>query len=313
VFLKAGPKLREDARRFIQLLFGAPYLTPTMDEILMFQAKATAQRSADLSRQVGAVIATSSGEILATGCNEVPRAGGGINWDDVAGTERDYRDYRMGQDAAAAAKKEIVTEMLHSLQTAGWLDPSRMTETPEALAQDALFGSDRPLASTLVANLLEFGRIVHAEMSALCDAALRGISVRGGTLYCTTFPCHMCARHIIAAGIHRVVYIEPYPKSRAKRLYNRAIRVDEDREADADAVRFEAFVGVAPSRFLDLFEMVERKDRQGYSLGRTAPKGPPKSVGASSVLEDLEAGYLQSINNADWSALARLTNREASR
>ena len=310
VFLKAGPTLREDARRFIQLLFGAPYLTPTIDEFLMFQARATAQRSADLSRQVGAVIATKSGEILATGCNEVPRAGGGINWDSVAGTERDYRDYRMGQDAAAAAKKEIVTEMLQSLQSDGWLDESRMTANPEALAQEALFGESRPLAGTLVANLLEFGRIVHAEMSALCDAALRGVSVRHGTLYCTTFPCHMCARHIIAAGIERVVYIEPYPKSRAKRLYKRAIRVDEDREADADAVRFEAFVGVAPSRFLDLFEMLERKDGQGYSLQTTAPMGPPKSVGISSTLEDLEAGYLKSINNADWSGLGRLGKGE---
>jgi cytidine deaminase len=74
VFLKVGTSFREDARRFIQLLFQAPYITPTVDELLMFQARATAQRSADLSRQVGAVIATKTGEILATGCNEVPRA-----------------------------------------------------------------------------------------------------------------------------------------------------------------------------------------------------------------------------------------------
>jgi deoxycytidylate deaminase len=92
VFLKSGTSFREDIRRFIQLLFQAPYVTPTVDEILMFQARATAQRSADLSRQVGAVIATKTGEILATGCNEVPRAGGGVIWDTVAGSERDYRD-----------------------------------------------------------------------------------------------------------------------------------------------------------------------------------------------------------------------------
>jgi deoxycytidylate deaminase len=98
VFLKVGQTLRGDVRRFVQLLFHAPFITPTVDELLMFQARATAQRSADLSRQVGAVIATSRGEILATGCNEVPRAGGGVIWDEVAGTERDYRDYKLGQD-----------------------------------------------------------------------------------------------------------------------------------------------------------------------------------------------------------------------
>ncbi len=77
VFLAAGKLLREEVRRFVQLLFRAPYITPTVDESLMVQARSAAHRSADLSRQVGAVIATAKGEILATGCNEVPRAGGG--------------------------------------------------------------------------------------------------------------------------------------------------------------------------------------------------------------------------------------------
>jgi hypothetical protein len=57
VFLKAGANLRAEVRRFMQLLFRASFVTPTIDEILMFHARATSQRSADLSRQVGAVIA----------------------------------------------------------------------------------------------------------------------------------------------------------------------------------------------------------------------------------------------------------------
>jgi deoxycytidylate deaminase len=311
VFLKAGPKLRVDARRFIQLLFGAPYLTPTVDEFLMFHARATAQRSADLSRQVGAVVATKKGEILATGCNEVPRAGGGFNWDDVAGSDRDYRDYRLGQDAAAAAKKEIVTELMQALSNARWLCDEKIAQSSEALAHEALFGSDKPLAGTSVASLLEFGRIVHAEMAAICDAAMRGVSISGGTLYCTTFPCHMCARHIIAAGIHRVVYIEPYPKSRAKRLYKRALKGDEDREADADAVQFDAFVGIAPARFIDLFDMVDRKDKQGYALNPTAASNAmPKAVILGALAADLESSYLASVADADWSELGNLRNEE---
>jgi len=303
VFLKTGNSLREDARRFIQLLFQAPYITPTVDELLMFQARATAQRSADLSRQVGAVIATKTGEILATGCNEVPRAGGGVIWDEVAGTEKDYRDYKIGQDAAAGMKKEIVAELLAALSKANWFLPEKASRTPDDLANEALFIDPKPLDDTVVAGLLEFGRIVHAEMAAVCDAAMRGVSVRGGTLYCTTFPCHVCARHIIAAGITRVVYIEPYPKSRAKKLYKRAIQVDQDREADDDAVKFEAFVGIAPSRFLDLFEMVKRKDGQGYALKATAPIGGPKGVASGSLVSELESSYLRSIVDADWKKL----------
>ncbi len=77
VFLKTGQTFREDARRFIQLLFQAPYITPTVDELLMFQARATAQRSADLSRQVGAVIATKTGgywQPVATKCRALAAA-----------------------------------------------------------------------------------------------------------------------------------------------------------------------------------------------------------------------------------------------
>jgi deoxycytidylate deaminase len=312
VFLKAGPKLRDDARRFIQLLFQAPYITPNVDELLMFQARATAQRSADLSRKVGAVIATKTGEILATGCNEVPRAGGGVVWDEVADTERDYRDYKIGHDPAAAAKKEIVGQLLKALSEAEWLTPEKRASTADDLANDALFVDPKPLAGTAVADLLEFGRIVHAEMAAICDAAMRGVGVRGSTLYCTTFPCHMCARHIIAAGILRVVYIAPYPKSRAKKLYKRAIQVDQDREADSDAVKFEAFVGIAPSRFLDLFEMVKRKDSQGYALKAAATGDDgPKGVTSGSLVSELESSYLALINDADWSTLRTLSEGES--
>jgi deoxycytidylate deaminase len=312
VFLKVGTSFREDARRFIQLLFQAPYITPTVDELLMFQARAAAQRSADLSRQVGAVIATKTGEILATGCNEVPRAGGGVIWDAVAGTERDYRDYKIGQDAAAGTRKEIVAELLEALAEAGWLTEDKSARAVEDRAQDALYIDPKPLAGTTVASLLEFGRIVHAEMAAICDAAMRGVPVRGGTLYCTTFPCHMCARHIIAAGISRVVYIEPYPKSRAKKLYKRAIQVDHDREADDDAVRFDAFVGIAPTRFLDLFDMVSRKDDQGYALKTTAPTNGPKGVTYGSLVAEVESSYLSPIANADWTKLSGQRDRGGS-
>jgi deoxycytidylate deaminase len=195
---------------------------------------------------------------------------------------------------------------LKALADANWLVESRASLLPNDLAQEALYNGEKPLAGTMVASLLEFGRIVHAEMAAVCDAAMRGVSIKGGTLYCTTFPCHMCARHIIAAGIDRVVYIEPYPKSRAKDLYRRAIQVDRDRESDDDAVKFEAFVGIAPTRFLELFEMVERKDDQGYAFAPTAPQGGPKCVASGGLVSGYESEYLASIGEADWTAFQRL-------
>lgn len=75
----------------------------------------------------------------------------------------------------------------------------------------------------------------------------------GGKLYCTTYPCHNCARHIIAAGIKEVYYIEPYRKSLATRLHNDSITEDESREG---LVRILMFDGVAPRRYLDFFKML---------------------------------------------------------
>jgi len=112
--------------------------------------------------------------------------------------------------------------------------------------------------SAQIRNLIEFGRAVHAEMAALMDAARRGVAVEGCTMYVTTFPCHLCARHIVAAGITRVVYIEPYAKSRTANLYLDSIAVEQ--EADGK-ICFTPFVGVAPRQFMKLFSMNHRMSK----------------------------------------------------
>jgi deoxycytidylate deaminase len=65
-------------------------------------------------------------------------------------------------------------------------------------------------------DILEFGRMIHAEMSAISDAARLGRETKATILFSTTFPCHICAKHIVSAGIGRVVFLEPYPKSYAE-------------------------------------------------------------------------------------------------
>jgi dCMP deaminase len=48
-------------------------------------------------------------------------------------------------------------------------------------------------------------RTVHAEQNAICQAAKRGVSINGATLYCRMTPCRTCAMLIINCGIVRVV------------------------------------------------------------------------------------------------------------
>ena len=63
---------------------------------------------------------------------------------------------------------------------------------------------------------------IHAEQNAIIQAAKLGISIDGGTLYCTHQPCSMCTRIIINAGIRRVVYEQGYPDEFSLELFHEA-------------------------------------------------------------------------------------------
>lgn len=261
---RSKQRVRKSVRRFIEMVFGFPFHTPNKDEFAMYHAKSAALRSADLSRQVGASIATREGDIIAVGCNEVPRYGGGLYWTEDKG---DARDFVRGFDPATRARTEMVGEAIDRFGKNGWLAPKFRRQKVDRLVASLSTGEYRNvLKGTQLMSVLEFGRSVHAEMAALTDAARRGVQIKGATLYSTTFPCHLCARHVIAAGIERVVYIEPYPKSKAEDLYSDSIAVDKGTGAK-DRVSFEPFVGVAPRQYLELFEMLpKRKDDMGNAI-----------------------------------------------
>lgn len=265
-FLDASKDVRPQLARLVELLFGHPFRSPTRDEVAMALAFTSARRSADLSRQVGAAIVAADGEVVALGCNEVPKPRGGVYWD---GDDPDLRDYRQGSDPNAIVGRELLLEIFASLKEQGWLAPPRSDQDPGELERAArelgVFKHAR------VTSLIEFGRIVHAEMNALAAAARRGAAVQGARLYCTTLPCHGCARHLLAAGLSEVVYIEPYPKSLAAKLYAGAITLAG--KAAGDHLLFRPFTGVAPARYHELFDYGRRKDRHGY-----ATRWDPKSA-----------------------------------
>jgi deoxycytidylate deaminase len=229
-------RLSEQLSRILDLLFSCPTVSPTADEYAMFMAYAASLRSADLSRQVGAVIANSCGDIVATGANDVPRSGGGLYWP----TEDDQRDYKQGSDSNEMEKQKLVLNIMKKFQ-------------PDASKDDGVLVAEgfKLLKDTGILNITEYGRAVHAEMEAILSAARNGILIRGSTLYSTTYPCHNCAKHIVAAGISKVKYVEPYPKSYATKLHGDSIEANG--EANSTKVRFEPFVGIGPRRFVDLF------------------------------------------------------------
>jgi deoxycytidylate deaminase len=197
VFIRQEPEHRKTTAqidRFLRLVFGAIDETPAPDEHAMFLAYASSLRSADLSRQVGAVVWKDHIGVVGTGCNDVPAAGGGLYWPGAA----DQRDHALGHDANERHKRAIANEVARRVVEALGLTPEQIPQIVKACAETRLL------------DITEFGRAVHAEMDALLSCGRAGIDTIGATLFSTTFPCHNCAKHIVAAGVRRVVYIEPY-------------------------------------------------------------------------------------------------------
>ena len=68
---------------------------------------------------------------------------------------------------------------------------------------------------------------VHAEQTAIIQAAKLGVEIAGATLYCTHQPCILCAKMIVNAGVVRVVYGEGYPDAFALEIFEEAgVRVE---------------------------------------------------------------------------------------
>lgn len=51
---------------------------------------------------------------------------------------------------------------------------------------------------------------VHAEQNAIADCAKRGAACEGTKAYVTHYPCIICTRMLLAAGICEINYIEDY-------------------------------------------------------------------------------------------------------
>lgn len=108
-----GNQFQEVIRRLVEIWFGHPNRTPTFDEYAIYMAHSAALRSADLSRQVGAVL-TRGKQILSTGANECPEAHGGLYWtsqtfDPLCNNDAEAgRDYRRGIDSNRQAQLEMI-------------------------------------------------------------------------------------------------------------------------------------------------------------------------------------------------------------
>lgn len=209
--------------RAIRLLFGEP-IAPEVGEYAMYVARASRARSLAASRKVGAAIVVDDA-VIAAGYNDVPHG--------------QTPDVLEGDDTSERLKRDNVLDTVNRLRKAGLLDAEVANLSDEELtttAMGALKGGE-------LLAVIEYQRAVHAEARAIDDATVRGVSPQGGTLYVTTYPCHLCYKHALSVRLSRVEYIEPYPKSRAVSMY-----------PAGSGERLIPYAGVAPRRYIEIFD-----------------------------------------------------------
>jgi len=274
-------------RRFLDLMLGTRIVTPTAHERAMYAAYSAARNSACLSRQVGAAMTSHAGDVISTGWNDVPRAFGGLY--ETAGQnsshDKDMRCWNLsnGRCFNDEEKNYLAGTMARRLREVGLVTNENEDKVMRLIRDDSQ-----------VKNLIEFSRAVHAEMHALLNAgSSHGGFIRGGSVFVTTYPCHSCARHLVAAGIKDVYFLEPYRKSLATKLHADAITEHEDA---TDKVRIMPFDGVAPSRFLKFFSAHPggRKDQRGQMNVRPAHPVTSITLEAIPTLESFAVRALQS-------------------
>jgi deoxycytidylate deaminase len=287
--------LRTKIERFLDILFNASIHTPTREESAMYKASAAAANSACMSRQVGAAIVAEGGELISVGWNDVPRFRGGLYTEEDQFTihegklvDRDFRCFRWGGCICHnEMRRGTILEKI-----AKRIDESKLLKRGATLSDVR-----KLLEGTDVDSLTEYSRAIHAEMEAILSVAREGRhSLANSTLYVTTYPCHNCARHIVASGIRSVVYVEPYDKSLAIELHRDAVTEDPE---DRDRVVFRQYDGVAPRNYLRLFKPQSARKRDGKLI----PVDRRSAVPIFRVQLDSQALYEQKV-------IADLTEKE---
>lgn len=190
------------------------------------------------------------GQILSTGCNDVPKFGGGL-----------YNANSLQDDFRCIHQKRCSNDKHKSILEAEIESVLKDNNINAPKAKDL---ATKIINNTKAKSIIEYSRAIHAEMDAIISLArMTSSSSLGKTLYCTTYPCHNCARHVVAAGIKKVVYIEPYEKSLAMQLHADAITDSNE----PNKVAFEPFEGVAPNRYESFFKYNnKRKDKKGIAI-----------------------------------------------
>ncbi len=161
---------------------------PDTEEYFMAMAFIVSERSTCLSRKVGAVMVRDK-RVLSTGYNGAPK--GLPHCDEMGGCMR-----------RGEIHPPYIDIFLNEYKEDEEVDKEKMLES-----QDFFPPKGEGVKSGYRHELC---RAVHAEQNAIIQAAVSGVSIKNATLYCTTYPCVVCAKMLINAEIEKIIYHGEY-------------------------------------------------------------------------------------------------------
>ena len=268
--------INDKLRRLVKIITHSAITRPEVGETAMQHAHSAAMQSACLSRQVGAALVDANGNIVATGTNEVPQAGGGLYGERFATSDtEDHRCAfrRTGSTAYCSNTMEqiqIVNDLIDEVpELKAVTDPIRLNTLRQTLRKGR------------VGDLLEFSRAVHAEMDAVLSAGREGIEHdrNAPVRYHLSMPLLRTSSGLGRRGrgsVHRTISEEPSPRAPCRCDSVGGERLDAS-QSRGTKVLFRPFVGVAPR----LYRRAFLKDRElknpdtGYIAGGSPEWGTP--------------------------------------
>jgi deoxycytidylate deaminase len=243
---------------------------PTNDETMMTMAYAESKKSSCLKRKVGSLIVSVENgnsrkalehsinenvHILSSGYNEVPM--GSVPCIFNKDYERCYRDFLQEEQAKsisycpACGKKIKLPKTKCKSSACNFQSNEYIKVCPECKNElDIKYICPKCntkvfkkfLTSVSNGKLLDMCRALHAEEHALLHLTkITGQTSDNLVLYTTTYPCNLCANKIVAAGIKKVVYADPYPMKEAKKIL------------ESGSVETAKFQGIKSSAFFRLY------------------------------------------------------------
>jgi len=248
----------------------SPDYHPTVDEMAMTSAYVFSKMSSCMKRKVGCVVIDSRGlgsaeqppngkeitsmpYIISSGFNEVPLGSKPCMFE----YGMCYRDYmqekhaqKMNHCPHCGQKIEVSVECYHCGKKFNrylkMCEDCHKELSPDSKCPKCgkdVFREFLPGAKMTPGKLLDVCRALHAEENALLALVkTSGNSAENYVLYTTTQPCNLCANKIVASGIKKIVFAEPYYMQSSADILERG---------GVETIRFK---GVKSSAFFKLYQ-----------------------------------------------------------